>query len=85
MCVHIAADAAAGRSLVETRSSRIDTAILDRLVSDVIESRTDADIEIEEAGGRWRLARIRPYRTSAGNVDGAIIALVFYSGACSSL
>lgn len=67
---------AAGRSLVEARSSRIDTAILDRLVSDVIQSRTEADIEIEEAGGRWRLARIRPYRTSAGNVDGAIIALV---------
>ncbi|HEX7421764.1 MAG TPA: chemotaxis protein CheB [Thermoanaerobaculia bacterium] len=69
-------DDATGHSLVEARSSRIDTAILDRLVSDVIQSRNEADIEIEEAGGRWRLARIRPYRTSAGNVDGAIIALV---------
>ena len=65
-----------GRLLVDAKSSKIDVAILDRLVSDVIQSRTDADVEIEEAGGRWRLARIRPYRTSDGNVDGAIVALV---------
>src|SRR4029077_11401431 len=35
-----------------------------------------ADVEVEEAGGRWRLARIRPYRTSDGTIDGAIVALV---------
>jgi two-component system, chemotaxis family, CheB/CheR fusion protein len=66
----------AGRLLVEAKSSKIDIAILDRLVTDVIQSRTDADVEIEEGGGRWRLARIRPYRTSDGNIDGAIVALV---------
>ncbi len=66
----------AGCLLVEAKSSRIDIAILDRLVNDVIQSRTEADIEIEEAGGRWRLARIRPYRTSDGDIDGAIVALV---------
>jgi len=66
----------AGRALVEAKSSRIDIAILDRLVTDVIQSRSELDVEIEEAGGRWRLARIRPYRTSDGNIDGAIVALV---------
>jgi two-component system CheB/CheR fusion protein len=65
-----------GRLLVEAKSSRIDIAILDRLVTDVIQSRTEADVEIEEGGGRWRLARIRPYRTSDGDIDGAIVALV---------
>jgi len=66
---------AAGRPLVEVRSG-IDVAILERLANDVIQSRTEADVEIQESGGRWRLARIRPYRTSDGNIDGAIIALV---------
>ncbi|MGZ5460426.1 MAG: chemotaxis protein CheB [Thermoanaerobaculia bacterium] len=65
----------AGRPLVEA-NSRIDVTALERLVTDVIESRTAADVEIQESGGRWRLARIRPYRTSDGNIDGAIIALV---------
>jgi two-component system, chemotaxis family, CheB/CheR fusion protein len=66
----------AGRALSETKSSKIDVAILERLVTDVIQSRTEADVEIEETGGRWRLARICPYRTSDGTVDGAIVALV---------
>lgn len=65
-----------GRPLLEANSSKIDVAILDRLVNDVIQSRAEADVEIEEAGGRWRMARIRPYRASNGNIDGAIIALV---------
>ena len=66
---------AVGRPLVEVRSG-IDVAILERLATDVIQSRNEADVEIQESGGRWRLARIRPYRTSDGNIDGAIIALV---------
>ncbi len=66
---------AAGRPLVEVRSG-IDVTILERLATDVIQSRTEADVEIQETGGRWRLARIRPYRTSDGNIDGAIIALI---------
>src|SRR4029077_13899903 len=57
-------------------SSRIDLAILDRLVTDVIQSGSEADIEMEEGGGRWRLARIRPYRAAVGKIDGAIVALV---------
>jgi two-component system CheB/CheR fusion protein len=66
---------AVGRPLAANRSG-IDVAILERLATGVIESRTEADIEIQEAGGRWRLARIRPYRTSDGVIDGAIIALI---------
>jgi two-component system CheB/CheR fusion protein len=65
----------ADRPLVEAKS-RIDVTFLERLVSDVIQSHTEADVEIQESGGHWRLARIRPYRTSDGNIDGAIIALV---------
>ncbi|HEX9163143.1 MAG TPA: chemotaxis protein CheB [Thermoanaerobaculia bacterium] len=68
-------DDGVGQSLLETKSG-IDVAILERLVTDVIQTRTEADVEMEETGGRWRLARIRPYRTSDGNIDGAIIALI---------
>lgn len=64
-----------GRRLSEMKS-RIDVTILERLVADVIEARTESDVEIQEAGGRWRLARIRPYRTSDGKIDGAIVALI---------
>ena len=66
---------AAGRPLAANRSG-IDVAVLERLVTTVIESRTEAEVEIQEAGGRWRLARVRPYRTSDGVIDGAIIALI---------
>jgi two-component system CheB/CheR fusion protein len=65
----------AGHPLIEAKS-RIDVTFLERLVTNVIESRTEADVEIQESGGHWRLARIRPYRTSDGKIDGAIIALV---------
>jgi len=65
----------AGRALVETKSG-IDVTFLERLVTGVIESHDEADVEMQESGGRWRLARIRPYRTSDGNIDGAIVALV---------
>lgn len=66
-----------GRPLIEAKS-KIDVTFLERLVSDVMESHTKADVEIQESGQRgcWRLARIRPYRTSDGNIDGAIVALV---------
>ena len=66
---------AVGRPLVDVRSG-IDVAILERLATGVIESRAETDVEIQETGGRWRLARIRPYRTSDGVIDGAIIALI---------
>ncbi len=69
-------DDCVGHPLLETKSSRIDVSILNGLVMDVIRSGTEADVEIEEYGGRWRLARIRPYRTSEGHIDGAIIALI---------
>lgn len=65
----------ADRPLLEVKS-KIDVTALDRLVTDVIKTRTEADVEIQEGGARWRLARIRPYKTSDGKIDGAIIALI---------
>jgi len=64
-----------GRPLIETRSG-VDVTALERLVADVIESRTESDVEIQESGGRWRMARIRLYRTGDGAIDGAIVALI---------
>src|SRR4029077_17667778 len=64
-----------GRPLVEAKSG-IDVTFLERLVTEGIESHDEADVEMQESGGRGRLARIRPYRTSDGKIDGAIVALV---------
>ena len=64
-----------GRRLAEMKS-RVDVTILERLVADVIETRTESDVEVQDARGRWRLARIRPYRTSDAKIDGAIVALI---------
>lgn len=65
----------AGRLLVDAKS-KIDVTFLERLVAGVIESESDAAVEMQEQNGRWRMARIRLYRTSDGHIDGAIIALV---------
>ncbi|HSP14803.1 MAG TPA: chemotaxis protein CheB [Thermoanaerobaculia bacterium] len=65
----------AGQPMTGTKS-RIDVTFLERVITEVIQSNTEADVEIQEAGGRWRLARIRPYRSSSGAVEGAIVALI---------
>ncbi|HEY4642657.1 MAG TPA: PAS domain-containing protein, partial [Thermoanaerobaculia bacterium] len=66
---------AIGRPLREARSA-IDVLLLDKLVRAVVETSDPTDIEAQDAAGDWRLLRIRPYRTSGGAIDGAIVAVL---------
>jgi two-component system, chemotaxis family, CheB/CheR fusion protein len=66
---------ATGRPLREVNSS-LDIAHLEKLVGAVIETATSADVEVQDAAGDWRLLRIRPYYTSEGKIDGAIVAVL---------
>ena len=65
----------AGRTLHELKST-LDVSLLEKLVGAVIETAAPADVEVQDAGGDWRLLRIRVYRTSAGKIDGAIVAVL---------
>jgi two-component system CheB/CheR fusion protein len=66
---------AVGRPLLEAKSV-LDITHLEKLVGAVIETATPADVEVQDSAGDWRLLRIRPYRTSDGKIDGAIVAVV---------
>jgi two-component system CheB/CheR fusion protein len=64
-----------GRPLREAKST-LDIPHLEKLVGAVIETTTPAEEEVQDTGGDWRLLRVRPYRTSDGKIDGAIVAVL---------
>jgi two-component system CheB/CheR fusion protein len=66
---------AVGRPLSEAKST-LDISRLGKLVGAVIETATAADVEVQDADGDWRLLRIRAYRTTGGEIDGAIVAVL---------
>jgi two-component system CheB/CheR fusion protein len=66
---------AGGRPLREVKST-LDIAQLEKLAGAVMETADGADVEVQDLAGDWRLLRIRPYRTSGGVIDGAIIAVL---------
>ncbi|HEV7922051.1 MAG TPA: chemotaxis protein CheB [Thermoanaerobaculia bacterium] len=66
---------AIGRPLGEATST-IDIAQLEKLVGAVMETSQGADVEVQDAAGDWRLLRIRAYRKSGGEIDGAIVAIL---------
>jgi two-component system CheB/CheR fusion protein len=66
---------AIGRPLREAKSA-IDIPHLEKLVGAVMETADAADVEVEDAAGNWRLLRIRAYRKSGGEIDGAIVAVL---------
>jgi len=49
---------------------------LNLLVSDVFESIALKEMNIQDREGRWFRLQIRPYMTTEGKIDGAVIALV---------
>jgi len=66
---------AVARPLREAKST-LDVSYLEKLVGAVIETGTAADVEVQDSRGDWRLLRIRAYRTSDGEIDGAIVAVL---------
>ncbi|HEY0788849.1 MAG TPA: PAS domain-containing protein, partial [Thermoanaerobaculia bacterium] len=66
---------AIGRPLREAKSI-VDVLHLEALAGAVMETAEGVDVEVQDGVGDWRLLRIRPYRTSEGTVEGAIVALL---------
>jgi two-component system, chemotaxis family, CheB/CheR fusion protein len=66
---------AIGRPLTEARST-LDVSRLEKLVGAVVETAAPADVEVQDSAGDWWLLRIRPYHTSVGKMDGAIVAVL---------
>ncbi len=66
---------AIGRPLREAKTT-VDISLLEKLVGRVMETANAADVEVQDAAGDWRLLRIRAYRKSGGEIDGAIVAVL---------
>lgn len=66
---------AIGWRLREAKSV-IDISHLEKLVGAVTETGNAADVEVRDSAGDWRLLRIRAYRTSGGEIDGAIVTVL---------
>jgi two-component system CheB/CheR fusion protein len=64
-----------GRS-ISNINLNIDVPNLEQLISDVIETVTVKEQEIQGRDGRWYSMRIRPYRTVENEINGAVIILV---------
>jgi two-component system CheB/CheR fusion protein len=66
---------APGRPLREAKSI-LDVVHLEKLVGAVMATGGGVDAEVQDSAGDWRLLRIRPYRKSGGEIDGAIVAVL---------
>ncbi|HYM61993.1 MAG TPA: PAS domain-containing protein, partial [Thermoanaerobaculia bacterium] len=66
---------AIGQPLREAKST-IDVVHLEKLVGAVVETGQSADVEVRDSSGNWRLLRLRAYRKSGGEIDGAIVAIL---------
>lgn len=66
---------ATGRPLREAKST-IDISHLEKLVGAVMETADAAEVEVQDSAGDWRLLRICAYRTSGGEIDGAIVSIL---------
>ena len=49
---------------------------LDQMVSEVAETMEPREVEVQDRRGRWFRLQVRPYKTSDGKIDGAVVALV---------
>jgi two-component system CheB/CheR fusion protein len=64
-----------GRPIADIKST-IDVADLDRWVLEVLKDLTVKEAEVKDREGHWYTLTLRPYRTVANKIDGAVIALV---------
>ncbi len=61
-----------GRPIGDIRSS-IHVTNMEDMICRVIETLTPAELEVRDRDGHWYMMHVRPYRTSGGRVDGAVI------------
>ena len=49
---------------------------LEEMVSQVAETMEPREVEVQDRRGRWFRLQVRPYKTSDGKIDGAVLSLV---------
>jgi len=64
-----------GRPIVNLRPN-IDVPDLARLVTEVVDTVSVREREVQEVGGCWYSMRIRPYRTMDNKIDGAVMTFI---------
>ena len=64
-----------GRPISDIRPN-VNVAQLDRLITEVIETVTTKELEVQDREGRWYRMQVRPYRTVDNRIDGAFLSLV---------
>ncbi|HSK46441.1 MAG TPA: SpoIIE family protein phosphatase [Coriobacteriia bacterium] len=66
-------------------SLKVDVPDFRDIVCEVMAEGTTSETEVRGIDGRWYSMRVRPYRTSEGRIDGAVIAFIDISELKSSL
>ena len=64
-----------GRPITDIRPN-VDVAHLDQLITEVMDTVTLKELEVQDGEGRWYRLQIRPYKTLDNKVDGAFLSLV---------
>ncbi|MFP2906710.1 chemotaxis protein CheB [Pyxidicoccus sp. 3LFB2] len=54
----------------------ISVADLDAQVAEVIETAVMRESEVQDRAGQWHRMQVRPYRTTEGRIDGAMVSLI---------
>jgi two-component system CheB/CheR fusion protein len=49
---------------------------LEHLLTEVIDTVSASEREVQDTAGRWYLLRVRPYRTAEAKIEGAVIVLI---------
>lgn len=64
-----------GRPINEIRTNlSIDE--LEPILLDVLDSLGTRELEVQDRDGRWRLMRVRPYRTADNKIEGVVLVLI---------
>lgn len=58
---------------------------LEQMISEVADSMEPREVEVQDRHGRWFRLQARPYKTSEGRIDGAVLALVDIDALINSL
>jgi len=59
---------------------RLGIPCLERLLTEVIETGSIREQEVQDREGRWYAMRIRPYRTTENRIDGAVMCMIDIDG-----
>jgi two-component system CheB/CheR fusion protein len=64
-----------GRPIINLRPN-IDVPDLARLVTEVVDTMSVHEREVQDLGGRWYSMRVQPYRTMDNKIDGAVMTFI---------